>query len=55
MIITNEPGIYLEGRYGIRIENEMLVVEDSETEFGKFMRFEPVTFAQSIQWNRSKF
>ena len=44
MIITNEPGIYLEGRYGIRIENEMLVVEDSETEFGKFMRFEPVTF-----------
>ena len=34
MIITNEPGIYIEGRYGIRTENEMLVVEDGRPEFG---------------------
>ena len=44
MIITNEPGIYIEGRYGIRTENEMLVVEDGENEFGKFLRFESITY-----------
>jgi len=44
MIITNEPGIYIEGRYGIRTENEMLVVEDGETEFGEFLKFEPITY-----------
>lgn len=44
MILTNEPGVYIEGQYGIRTENEMLVVEDGETEFGKFLRFEPITY-----------
>ncbi|EPD50325.1 hypothetical protein HMPREF1210_02896 [Paenisporosarcina sp. HGH0030] len=44
MIITNEPGIYLEGKYGIRIENMMLVVEDEKTEFGQFMKFETITY-----------
>lgn len=44
MIITNEPGIYLEGKYGIRTENDMLTVEDEKTEFGQFMRFEPITY-----------
>ncbi|MDN5277071.1 MAG: Xaa-Pro aminopeptidase [Clostridiales bacterium] len=44
MILTNEPGVYIEGQYGIRTENEMLVVEDRETEFGKFLKFEPVTY-----------
>jgi Xaa-Pro aminopeptidase len=44
MILTNEPGIYLQGQYGIRIENEMLIVDDIETEFGKFLKFEPVTY-----------
>ncbi|MFJ7730635.1 aminopeptidase P family protein [Lysinibacillus sp. NPDC097231] len=44
MIITNEPGIYLEGKYGIRIENMMLVVEDEKTEFGRFMKFEAITY-----------
>jgi len=44
MIVTNEPGVYIEGQYGIRTENEMLVVEDGETEFGKFLRFEPITY-----------
>lgn len=44
MIITNEPGIYKEGKHGIRTENELLVIKDEETEFGQFMRFEPVTY-----------
>lgn len=44
MIVTNEPGVYMEGQYGIRTENEMLVVEDRQTEFGEFLRFEPITY-----------
>ncbi|AIQ53218.1 aminopeptidase P family protein [Paenibacillus sp. FSL R7-0331] len=44
MILTNEPGIYLEGKYGIRTENMMLVIEDEKTEFGQFMRFETITY-----------
>ncbi|HJV31340.1 MAG TPA: aminopeptidase P family protein [Bacillales bacterium] len=44
MIITNEPGIYLEGKYGIRVENMMLAVEDEKTEFGQFMKFEAITY-----------
>ncbi|KGM95517.1 peptidase M24 [Clostridium novyi A str. 4552] len=44
MTITNEPGIYIEGKHGIRTENMMLVVEDEKTEFGKFMKFEYITY-----------
>ena len=44
MILTNEPGIYKEGKFGIRIENMMLVVEEEKTEFGQFMKFEPITY-----------
>ena len=44
MIITNEPGIYKEGKFGIRTENMMIVVEDEKTEFGQFMKFEPITY-----------
>ena len=44
MILTNEPGIYKEGRHGIRTENMMVVVKDEETEFGQFMRFEALTY-----------
>lgn len=44
MIITNEPGIYKEGKYGIRTENMMLVIEDENTEFGQFMKFEAITY-----------
>lgn len=44
MILTNEPGIYKEGKHGIRTENMMLVVKDEETEFGQFMKFEAVTY-----------
>lgn len=40
MIITNEPGIYREGKHGIRTENTLLVIEDELTEFGQFMKFE---------------
>lgn len=44
MILTNEPGIYKEGKHGIRTENMMLVVKDEETEFGQFMKFEAITY-----------
>lgn len=43
MTVTDEPGIYLEGRFGVRIENTLLVVPDQETEYGKFLRFETLT------------
>lgn len=43
MIVTDEPGIYLEGQYGIRIENELLTVNGVENEYGQFMYFEPIT------------
>ncbi len=45
MITTNEPGIYLENKYGIRIENELLCVEKGKNEFGEFLGFETITFA----------
>ena len=43
MTVTNEPGIYRAGKHGVRIENTMLIVEDGETEFGKFLRLSPLT------------
>ena len=43
MVTTNEPGIYLDGKYGIRIENELLCVEKEHTEFGYFYEFETLT------------
>ncbi|WP_339121293.1 aminopeptidase P family protein [Fusobacterium nucleatum] len=45
MIVTNEPGAYIEGSHGIRIENELLVKEAYETEYGKFLEFETITYA----------
>lgn len=44
MTITIEPGIYKEGRHGIRTENTLLVVEDEKTEDGQFMRFETLCY-----------
>ncbi len=44
MIITIEPGIYREGKHGVRIENMVLVVEDEKTEYGQFLRFEPISY-----------
>ena len=41
--VTNEPGLYKAGRYGIRIENTMLVKHHTETEFGRFCAMEPLT------------
>ena len=44
MITTDEPGLYLEGQYGIRIENELLCLKDEENEYGQYMRFENLTY-----------
>ncbi|MBR5684913.1 MAG: aminopeptidase P family protein [Muribaculaceae bacterium] len=44
MVLSNEPGLYKTGEYGIRTENLLLVVEDAKTEeFGNFLAFEPLT------------
>jgi Xaa-Pro aminopeptidase len=43
MLISDEPAIYREGEYGIRIENLILCYEDEETEFGQFLRFDTVS------------
>ena len=43
MTVTDEPGIYLAGRFGVRIENTLLVTPYRETEFGQFLQFEPLT------------
>ena len=43
MTVTDEPGIYKKDKYGIRIENTLLITDDRETEFGKFLKFEPLT------------
>ena len=44
MVVTNEPGVYREGKFGIRTENEMIVVPYMETEDGTFLQFENLTF-----------
>lgn len=43
MITSNEPGIYIAGKYGIRIESLTLCVKDKKTTFGEFFRFETLT------------
>lgn len=43
MTVTDEPGLYLEGRFGVRIENTMIFTPYKETEFGKFLQMEPLT------------
>lgn len=44
MILTNEPGVYREGQYGIRIENTLVIQKDIETEFGQFLNFETISY-----------
>jgi Xaa-Pro aminopeptidase len=44
MITTDEPGLYFEGEYGIRLENELLCIEDESNEYGDFLKFECLTF-----------
>ncbi len=43
MVVTNEPGIYIEGRFGVRIENVLLCRVDGDTPYGHFCRFEALT------------
>ena len=43
MTITDEPGLYLEGQFGVRIENTLLTVPYRSTEFGAFLQFIPLT------------
>lgn len=47
MTVTDEPGIYLPGRFGVRTENTLLVVPYRETGFGRFLQFERSRFAPS--------
>ncbi|WP_314062197.1 aminopeptidase P family protein [uncultured Vagococcus sp.] len=44
MVITNEPGVYIEGSHGVRLENELLVRKGIENDYGQFMYFETITF-----------
>ena len=43
MTLTDEPGTYLAGKFGVRIENTLLITPYKETEFGRFLQFEPLT------------
>ena len=43
MTVTDEPGIYLAGKFGVRIENTLLITPYKETAFGKFFQFESLT------------
>ena len=40
---SDEPGFYVEGKFGVRLENMLLTVKDTENEYGKFMKFEALT------------
>ncbi len=44
MVVSNEPGVYIEGEYGIRIENILLTQNTVCNEYGQFMNFENLTF-----------
>ena len=44
MIFTDEPGMYIEGSHGVRLENELLVREGEKNEYGQFMYLEPLTY-----------
>lgn len=43
MTVTDEPGLYLQDRFGVRTENMLIVKDYMETEFGRFLEFEPLT------------
>ena len=43
MTITDEPGVYLADRFGVRTENTMVVTEHSKGEFGRYLQLQPLT------------
>lgn len=43
MVVSNEPGVYIEGKFGIRHENLVMVKEKERTDYGRFMQFENLT------------
>ncbi len=45
MVISNEPGVYIAGSHGIRIENIVVAKNDSKNEYGQFMHFDTLTYA----------
>ena len=45
MVTTDEPGLYITGKHGIRLENELLCREGQETDYGRFLCFESLTLA----------
>ncbi|MBQ4343895.1 MAG: aminopeptidase P family protein [Erysipelotrichaceae bacterium] len=45
MILTNEPGLYFEGEFGVRLENELIVRKGVNNMYGQFMEFETMTYA----------
>ncbi len=49
MIVSNEPGVYVNGEFGIRLENMMLCVEKSKTDYQEFYAFEPLTL---VPWDK---
>jgi Xaa-Pro aminopeptidase len=44
MVLTDEPGIYIEGSHGIRLENELLACKGEKNEYGQFMYFDTITY-----------
>lgn len=48
MVITNEPGLYIAGSHGIRLENELIVRESVKNEYGQFLEFEVMTY---VPWD----
>ena len=44
MVTTDEPGVYLEGEYGIRTENELVCCKAEKNEYGQFMKFETISY-----------
>ena len=45
MVVSDEPGLYIEGEYGIRLENLLVCHEKETTDFGRFMNWEILTLA----------
>lgn len=44
MVLTNEPGVYIQDSHGVRLENELLVIKDVKNEYGQFLKFETMSY-----------